>query len=56
MPVTVLQQGWGAAPGYDAVAPWDTWAADLRHETVTCGRPCGYQKGGPPCVAAHTHR
>ncbi|MEU4820458.1 alpha/beta hydrolase [Actinomadura sp. NPDC023710] len=37
MPVTVLQQDWGAALGYDAVALWDAWAADLRHETVTCG-------------------
>ncbi|MGC4957740.1 alpha/beta fold hydrolase [Actinomadura citrea] len=37
MPVTVLQQDWGAALGYDAVALWGAWAADLRHETVTCG-------------------
>ncbi|WP_329097529.1 alpha/beta hydrolase [Actinomadura citrea] len=37
MPVTVLQQDWGAALGYDAVALWDAWAADLRHQTVTCG-------------------
>lgn len=37
MPVTVLQQDWGAALGYDAVALWEAWAADLRHETVTCG-------------------
>ncbi|MES9603037.1 alpha/beta fold hydrolase [Actinomadura sp. NPDC000929] len=37
MPVTVLQQDWGAALGYDATALWGAWAADLRHETVTCG-------------------
>jgi haloacetate dehalogenase len=37
MPVTVLQQDWGAALGYDAVALWRAWAPDLRHATVTCG-------------------
>ncbi|WP_339155855.1 alpha/beta hydrolase [Actinomadura luteofluorescens] len=37
MPVTVLQQDWGAALGYNAVALWGAWAADLQHETVTCG-------------------
>ncbi|RVX41240.1 pimeloyl-ACP methyl ester carboxylesterase [Nonomuraea polychroma] len=37
MPVTVLQQDWGAALGYDAAALWRAWAPDLRHETVTCG-------------------
>jgi haloacetate dehalogenase len=37
MPVTVLQQDWGAALGYDAVSLWRAWASDLRHETVTCG-------------------
>jgi pimeloyl-ACP methyl ester carboxylesterase len=37
MPVTVLQQDWGAALGYDAAALWRAWASDLRHETVTCG-------------------
>jgi haloacetate dehalogenase len=37
MPVTVLQQDWGAALGFDAAALWSTWAADLRHATVTCG-------------------
>jgi haloacetate dehalogenase len=37
MPVAVLQQDWGAALGYDAVALWGAWAADLHHETVTCG-------------------
>ncbi|MFI0731763.1 alpha/beta fold hydrolase [Streptomyces sp. NPDC021225] len=37
MPVTVLQQDWGAALGYDAAALWGAWAPDLRHTTVTCG-------------------
>ncbi|TDC20217.1 alpha/beta fold hydrolase [Actinomadura bangladeshensis] len=37
MPVTVLQQDWGAALGYDAVALWGAWASDLDHSTVTCG-------------------
>jgi pimeloyl-ACP methyl ester carboxylesterase len=37
MPVTVLQQDWGAALGYDAAALWRAWAPDLRHTTVTCG-------------------
>ncbi|WP_018506089.1 alpha/beta fold hydrolase [Parafrankia discariae] len=37
MPVTVLQQDWGAALGFDAPALWNAWAADLRHTTVTCG-------------------
>lgn len=37
MPVSVLQQDWGAALGFDAAALWSTWAPDLRHSTVTCG-------------------
>ena len=37
MPVTVLQQDWGAALGYDAAALWRAWAPDLRARTVTCG-------------------
>jgi pimeloyl-ACP methyl ester carboxylesterase len=37
MPVTVLQQDWGAALGYDAAALWRAWAPDLSHETVGCG-------------------
>jgi pimeloyl-ACP methyl ester carboxylesterase len=37
MPVTVLQQDWGAALGFDAAALWSTWAPDLRHATVACG-------------------
>ncbi|WP_433235950.1 alpha/beta fold hydrolase [Streptosporangium sp. CA-135522] len=37
VPVTVLQQDWGAALGFDAAALWSAWAPDLRHATVTCG-------------------
>ncbi len=37
MPVTVLQQDWGAAMGYDAAAVWRAWADDLVHRTVSCG-------------------
>ncbi|WP_433131658.1 alpha/beta fold hydrolase [Micromonospora sp. CA-240977] len=37
MPVTVLQQDWGAALGYDAAGVWRAWAPDLEHQTVTCG-------------------
>ncbi len=37
MPVTVLQQDWGAALGFDAAALWGAWAPDLRHSLVTCG-------------------
>jgi haloacetate dehalogenase len=37
MPVTVLQQDWGAALGFDAATLWSAWAPELRHSTVTCG-------------------
>ncbi|HWC84831.1 MAG TPA: alpha/beta fold hydrolase [Pseudonocardiaceae bacterium] len=37
MPVTVVQQDWGAALGYDAVALWRAWAPNVDHRTVTCG-------------------
>ncbi|MFC8337212.1 alpha/beta fold hydrolase [Streptomyces rubiginosohelvolus] len=37
MPVTVLQQDWGAALGYHAQGLWSTWTRDLRHRTVSCG-------------------
>jgi pimeloyl-ACP methyl ester carboxylesterase len=37
MPVTVLQQDWGAALGYDAAALWRAWATELNHITVSCG-------------------
>jgi pimeloyl-ACP methyl ester carboxylesterase len=37
MPVTVVQQDWGAALGYDAAALWRPWAPDLVHHTVDSG-------------------
>jgi haloacetate dehalogenase len=37
MPVTVVQQDWGAALGYDAAGLWRPWAPDLIHRTVDCG-------------------
>ncbi|MFE2407352.1 alpha/beta fold hydrolase [Kitasatospora sp. NPDC059408] len=37
MPVSVLQQDWGAALGFDAAALWGAWAPDLVHTTVDCG-------------------
>lgn len=37
MPVTVVQQDWGAALGYDAAGLWKAWADDLRHSTTTAG-------------------
>ncbi|MFB6627330.1 alpha/beta fold hydrolase [Streptomyces sp. NPDC056374] len=37
MPVTVLQQDWGATLGYHAQGLWSAWADDLRHRTVSCG-------------------
>ena len=37
MPVTVLQQDWGAALGFDAEALWRAWASDLDHRTVPFG-------------------
>src|SRR5439155_22573997 len=37
MPVTVIQQDWGTALGFDAAARWKTWAPDLHHQTTTSG-------------------
>jgi hypothetical protein len=37
MPVTVVQQDWGAALGFDAAALWAAWATDLEHHTTTAG-------------------
>ncbi|MCW3839065.1 alpha/beta hydrolase [Micromonospora yasonensis] len=37
MPVTVLQQDWGSALGFDAAALWRAWATDLRHVPVPYG-------------------
>jgi haloacetate dehalogenase len=37
MPVTVVQQDWGAALGYDAAGIWKRWAGDLEHLTLDLG-------------------
>jgi haloacetate dehalogenase len=37
MPVTVVQQDWGAALGFDAAARWQAWAPDLQHQTTNAG-------------------
>ncbi|MGH3246074.1 MAG: alpha/beta fold hydrolase [Trebonia sp.] len=37
MPVTVVQQDWGTALGYDAAALWRPWAPDLAHHTLDAG-------------------
>lgn len=37
MPVTVVQQDWGAALGFDAAARWKTWTSDLHHQITTAG-------------------
>ena len=50
MPVTVLQQDWGAVLGYDAKALWSAWADDLHHETVGHGHFMAEE--APDAVAA----
>lgn len=37
MPVTVVQQDWGAALGFDAAALWRAWTTDLEHHTTSAG-------------------
>ncbi|MFF2384360.1 alpha/beta fold hydrolase [Streptomyces sp. NPDC058108] len=37
MPVTVVQQDWGARLGYDAAAVWAAWAPDLDHRLTGAG-------------------
>ena len=37
MPVSVVQQDWGAALGYDAAGRWRPWATDLVHQTLDAG-------------------
>jgi haloacetate dehalogenase len=54
MPVTVLQQDWGAALGYEAAALWRTWAADLEHATVSCGHFMAEE--APSLVAEHIRK
>jgi pimeloyl-ACP methyl ester carboxylesterase len=37
MPVTVIQQDWAAALGFDAAARWRAWAPNLNHRTTSAG-------------------
>jgi pimeloyl-ACP methyl ester carboxylesterase len=37
MPVTVVQQDWGAQLGYDAAGVWKAWAPDLDHRLTQAG-------------------
>ncbi|MFI5730199.1 alpha/beta fold hydrolase [Kribbella sp. NPDC051587] len=37
MPVTVIQQDWGTALGFDATARWQAWAPNLHHQLTTAG-------------------
>ncbi|MFF0265311.1 alpha/beta fold hydrolase [Kribbella sp. NPDC004536] len=37
MPVTVIQQDWGTALGFDAATLWKTWTTNLHHQTTTAG-------------------
>jgi pimeloyl-ACP methyl ester carboxylesterase len=37
MPLTVIQQDWGAALGFDATARWKAWSTDLHHQTTAAG-------------------
>ena len=37
MPVTAVQQDWGAQLGYDGAALWRAWAPDLAHLTLDAG-------------------
>ncbi|GAB2664814.1 alpha/beta fold hydrolase [Nocardia goodfellowii] len=46
MPVSVLQQDWGAALGFDAAELWRAWAPDLTHATVGWGHFMAEQAPG----------
>jgi haloacetate dehalogenase len=37
MPVSVVQQDWGSALGFDAAERWRAWAPNLVHSTTTSG-------------------
>ncbi|MFF3976422.1 alpha/beta fold hydrolase [Streptomyces sp. NPDC055808] len=37
MPVTVIQQDWGAQLGFDAAGVWKAWAPDLDHRPTRAG-------------------
>jgi pimeloyl-ACP methyl ester carboxylesterase len=50
MPVTVLQQDWGAVLGYDSTAIWEQWATDLDLRTLDAGHFMAEQ--APAAVAS----
>ncbi|WP_327265708.1 alpha/beta hydrolase [Streptomyces sp. NBC_01232] len=54
MPVTVLQQDWGAFLGFDAAALWGSWASDLEHRTVTSGHFMAEEKPSEIAEALRT--
>ncbi|MBB4663458.1 alpha/beta hydrolase [Conexibacter arvalis] len=53
MPLTVVQQDWGAALGYDARALWSAWADDLHHVTANYGHFMA--ETAPTEIAAELH-
>ena len=54
MPVSVVQQDWGAALGYDAAAVWRAWAPDLEHSLTTSGHFMAEE--APAEVVGHVRR
>jgi hypothetical protein len=60
MPVTVIQQVWGSALGFDSAARWRAWTTDLEHRTTTAGHfmaeesPRGDHRGDPRAGRAMT--
>ncbi|MEV7605685.1 alpha/beta hydrolase [Paenarthrobacter sp. NPDC089322] len=53
MPVTVIQQDWGAALGYDARALWSAWAPRLHHTTLNSGH---FMAEENPAAVSHALR
>jgi haloacetate dehalogenase len=51
MPVSVLQQDWGAALGYDAAAVWRAWAPEVLHRTVGFGHFMAEESPGDVAAA-----
>ncbi|WP_410872081.1 alpha/beta fold hydrolase [Nocardia sp. A7] len=51
MPVTVMQQDWGAALGYEATALWSSWAPNLDHRTVDAGHFMAEEEPGTVSAA-----
>jgi haloacetate dehalogenase len=51
MPVTVVQQDWGAQLGYDAAGVWKAWAPDLDHRLTRAGHFMAEEAPGEIAVA-----